>query len=134
MKKLVKITGLTVIALITTVFLMGCGKTTIIREVASPTTVVEYQAPVTNKYDDYYAHVLKNSGQANTEPKADIIELGDLVCQSLDNNNSVRSVVTLLDDYAESTSDRELYAAIITGSIMYLCPEYSSDLQNYLEA
>ena len=134
MKKLVKITGITVLALITTVLLLGCGKTTIIKEVAAPTTVVEYQEPVTNKYDDYYAHVLKNSGQANSESKADVIEFGDLVCQSLAAGNSVQKVVALLNSYAESTSDRELYAAVITGAIMYLCPEYNGDLQNYLEA
>ncbi len=116
------------------VSLSACGTQTIIKEVTATTAEAPYVAPVTNKYDDYYAHVLKNSGQANTEPKADVIEFGDLVCQALDNNNSVQYVVKLLNGYAESNSDIELYAAIITGAIMYLCPEYNTDLQNYLDA
>lgn len=116
------------------VSLSACGTQTIIREIAPSTTDAPYVAPVTNKYDDYYAHVLKNSGQANTEPKADVIEFGDLVCQALDAGNSVQKVVKLLNGYAESNSDIELYAAIITGAVMYLCPEYNNDLQNYLDA
>lgn len=122
------------LALVSTAVLSACGTKTIIKEVAATTTVAPYVAPVTNKYDDYYAHVLKNSGQANSESKADVIEFGDLVCQSLDAGNSVQKVVALLNSYAETTSDRELYAAVITGAIMYLCSEYNSALQNYLDA
>ena len=91
-------------------------------------------APVTNKYDDYMNHVLNNSGQANSWSKADVIEFGDLVCQALDNGNSVRSVVNLLNNYAKTTSDAEFFASVMIGSIKFLCPEYMSDLQYYLNS
>ena len=116
------------------VSLSACGTQTIIREVAATTTEAPYVTPATNKYDNYYAHVVNNSGQANTESKADVIEFGDLVCQALDNGNSVQYVVKLLNGYAKSNSDIELYAAIITGAVMYLCSEYNGALQNYLDA
>ena len=89
-------------------------------------------SPPENRYDQYMAHVLNNSGQANTWSKAKIIEFGDLVCQALDNGNSIRSVVSLLNNYANTTSDAELFASVMFGSITYLCPEYESDLQVYL--
>lgn len=117
------------------ILIAGCGGTkTIIREVAPSPTEAPYVAPATNKYEDYYSHVLTNSGQANSEPKSDVIEFGDIVCQALDAGRSVAFVVDLLNGYAESNSDQELYAAIITGAILYICPEYNSQLQSYLEA
>ena len=122
------------LALVSAAVLSACGTKTIIKEVAATTTAAPYVAPVTNKYDDYYAHVLQNSGQANSEPKSDVIEFGDLVCQALDSGRSVQYVVTLLNGYADSISDQELYAAIITGAILYLCSEYNGQLQNYLDA
>ena len=96
-----------------------------------------YTVPVTqavNKYDQYMDHVLNNSGQANTWSKADVIEFGDLVCQALDNGNSVRSVASLLNGYAKTTSDVEFFASVMFGSIKFLCPEYVSDLNYYLNS
>ena len=91
-------------------------------------------APAKNKYDSYIDYVLNNSGQANTWSKADIIEFGDLVCQALDEGNSIRSVVNLLNGYANTTSDVELFASIMVGSITHICSEYLSDLNYYLNS
>lgn len=89
-------------------------------------------APAVNKYDAYYEHVLNNSGQANTADKSDVIEFGDLVCQSLDNGKSVAAVTEVVANASSSTSDMELGAAVIYGAIKYLCPEYDAMLQAYL--
>jgi hypothetical protein len=104
--------------------------------VATDSIPVATQPPVqtspVNKYDDYVNYVLNNSGKANTWSRADVIEFGDLVCQSLDNGNSIRSVVNLLNGYANSNSDAELFASVMIGSINNLCPEYKTDLNYYL--
>lgn len=88
-------------------------------------------APV-NKYDQYYEHVLNNSGQANTMSKSDVIELGDLVCQALDQGNSIASVVQVVSNSSSDSSDVELGASAIYGAVTYLCPEYDSMMQAYL--
>lgn len=85
-----------------------------------------------NKYDSYYAHVLNNSGRANTMTKSDVIELGDLVCGALDEGNSIRSVVNLMSSYASGTQDSEYFASVIFGAVTYLCPEYTADMRAYL--
>jgi hypothetical protein len=89
-------------------------------------------APAVNKYDAYYSHVMNNSGQANTWSKADVIEYGDLVCQSLDNGSSIARVVSVISNASSSTSDAELGASVVFGAITYLCDEYKLDLNAYL--
>ena len=85
-----------------------------------------------NKYNQYYEHVLNNSGIANTWTKAKVIEFGDLVCQALDEGNSVASVVAVVSNASDSNSDAELGAAVIYGAVTYLCPEYDAMMQAYL--
>jgi hypothetical protein len=87
---------------------------------------------VTNKYDDYLNHVLNNSGQANTWTKSQLIEFGDLVCGALDNGNTVSQVVLVLNNYAETNSDIELFAAVLYASINNICPQYISQLNTYI--
>ena len=89
-------------------------------------------APAVNKYDSYYNHVMNNSGQANTWSKADVIEYGDLVCQSLDNGSSIAQVVSVISNASNSTSDAELGASVVFGAITYLCDEYKLNLNAYL--
>lgn len=85
-----------------------------------------------NKYDNYYEHVLNNSGRANTMAKADVIELGDLVCSALDEGNSIRAVVNLMSSYSSGTQDSEYFASVIFGAVTYLCPEYTADMRAFL--
>jgi hypothetical protein len=89
-------------------------------------------APAVNKYDAYLEHVYNNSGKANTWSKADVIEYGDLVCQSLDNGSSISRVVSVISSASSSTSDAELGASVVFGAITYLCDEYKLDLNSYL--
>jgi hypothetical protein len=114
--------------------LSACGTTTVIREVAATTTTEMAAAPVVNKYDQYYEHVLNNSGQANTMGKDKVIEFGDLVCATLDNGNSIGYVVELLSKYAKTQSDNELFASVVWGAVTYLCSEYKGQMDAYLGA
>ena len=91
-------------------------------------------APVVNKYDTYLEHLYNNSGQANTWSKAQLIEFGDTVCQALDQGSTVRQVVNLLSSYAKTPSDIELFAAVAWASITYICPEYKTQMDNYLNS
>ena len=91
-------------------------------------------APTTNKYDNYMDHVLANSGQANTADPSKLIEFGDLVCETLDEGNSVAYVAALLESYVAKKSDAELFAAVMTGAVLYICPEYKSQMSAYLNS
>lgn len=88
-------------------------------------------APV-NKYDQYYEYVLNNSGQANSTAKSKVIEFGDLVCQALDQGNSVAQVANVVSSAVGSTSDLELGAAVIFAAVKYICPEYQAMMDAYL--
>jgi hypothetical protein len=101
---------------------------------SAETNVTMAPAPVTNKYDDYMNHVLNNSGQANSWGKAKLIEFGDLVCQALDEGNSVGQVANLLSSYAKTTSDMQMFAAVMYGAIKHICPQYMPDLNYYLNS
>lgn len=111
-------------------------------DVANSTTTTAYAsaidpigegniAPI-NKYDAYYNNVIENSSRAAAATRAQVIQFGDLVCQSLDEGNSIRQVVQVLSDASVDSADIELAAAVIYAAITYICPEYSSDLSAYL--
>lgn len=89
-------------------------------------------APSVSKYDQYMDHVLNYSGQANSWSKAKLIEFGDTVCDALDNGNTIRQVVNLMESYAKNNSDVELFASVTMGAIQYICPEYVPALNAYL--
>jgi hypothetical protein len=108
------------------------SSTGIADEVTATVPYAPMPEPAVNKYDQYYEHVLSNSGQANSMAKSDVIEFGDLVCQSLDKGYSIAAVVDVLSDSSTSNSDVELSASVVFGAITYLCPEYRSNLQTYL--
>lgn len=91
-------------------------------------------APVKSKYDRYIDHVLNESGQANTWTNANLIEFGDLVCQSLNNGSSIREVVNILSRNVKNDSDIVFFAAVVRGAIENICPEYMNDLRYYLNS
>lgn len=97
-----------------------------------PTNPPVTAAPVVNKYDSYLNHVYNNSGKAYTFGEAKLIEFGDLVCGALDDGNSIRAVVNLLSNYSTGYQDNELFASVVFGSITYICPEYTADLNRYI--
>lgn len=134
MKKTFTLASALVAIIVALIFLSSCGTTTVIKEVQATTTdaPIITSPPVVNKYDRYLEHVLNHSGKANTWSKDKLIEFGDLVCQSLDEGNSIRQVVNLLSSYSNSQSDLELFAAVTYAAITYICPEYQTDLSAYL--
>lgn len=97
--------------------------------------VTDAPAPITpavNKYDQYLQHVYNNSGQANSISKADLIEYGDIICQSLDQGKTIAWIVNYLSRNSSGQSDMELYASVMYGAIHYICSEYTGDLNLYL--
>lgn len=111
-------------------FLVSCGKETIIKEVLVTTPPTE--APATtpqvedNKYDQYLAFVNNNSAQARQWTDADLLEMATLVCGAFDGGASLAAVIEIFSDSSTGRYDDELYAAIIGGSVTYLCPEWRS--------
>jgi hypothetical protein len=89
-------------------------------------------APPVNKYDAYVEHVYNNSGQANSMTRGKLIEYGDIICEALDNGNSIPWIVNYLSNASTGQSDTELYASIIYGAITYICDEYKPALNEYL--
>lgn len=118
--------------IIASLALSACGTKTIVKEVAPTPTNPPITAPATNKYEDYVAWVKSNSGQANTTSESLIIETGDTICTALDAGRSVKQVADLMQENAVSSSDVELFAAVLYGAVQYLCPEYKQDMSNYL--
>lgn len=88
--------------------------------------------PPTNKYDDFYNHVINNSGKAYVYTKGEIIEFGEIVCSALDSGKSINQVVTVLEATSNDLNDMKLFAAIVYGAIHNICPQYISDLNYYL--
>ena len=109
------------------------ASTDVANTAANTTPYVSTSEPVSNKYDLYYEYVLDNSGRANTMSKSDVIKLGDLICQYLDLGNSIDELVKLLAEKSADTSAQELSGEGLFGAIEYLCPEYRSNLQTYIE-
>jgi hypothetical protein len=101
-------------------------------DIAQPDPEPVITAPVENKYDNYYEYVLSNSGKANTFGKANVIEYGDLVCQSLDEGSSIASIARVITNASGSQSDIELGATVVFGAITHICPEYDAMLQAYI--
>ena len=124
--------GLAVVVLILAVALPSSNSDSNTTSATDAPAPVITAAPV-NKYDSYYQHVLNNSGQANSMAKSKVIEFGDLVCQALDEGNSVAQVVNVVSSAVGSTSDLELGAAVIFAAVKYICPEYQAMMDAYLD-
>ena len=119
--------------IITSLALSACGTKTVIKEVApTPTNSPVITQPASNKYDEFVTYVQNNSGAANLESRADIIDTGDLICKAGDSGKSISSITQILSDTAQTQSDVTLYATVMFGAITILCPEYHADLQTYL--
>lgn len=112
--------------------LAGCGTQTVVREVTVTPAPVVTQAPVQNKYDQYISDVHANSGASYGQTDAQLIKVGDLVCQALDEGNSFSDVMSVMESSSSGQSDIEMFAAIMYNAIKHICPEYFTSLNNYL--
>lgn len=118
--------------IVATLLFSACGTKTVVKEVAPTPTTPPVTAPATNKYDDYVKFVRDNSGQAYSAATSDIVEAGDLVCSALDSGRDVREVANMMEGLANTSSDIELYAAVLYGAVQYICPEYYIQMSEYL--
>jgi hypothetical protein len=100
--------------------------------VTTPATDAPAVTPSSNKYDDYLAAVLNNSAQARSWDESDLLELGTTVCQTFDEGGTLDGVITIFSQYSNGKYDDELFSAIIAGSVIYLCPEWSDYVSSQL--
>lgn len=84
-----------------------------------------------NPEDDYLAFVNSEALDAVYQTDEDLAMMGYLVCDALDNGNSVRSVAELMEQEATTDGDVELFAAILFAAVTHLCPEHESALNRY---
>ena len=86
-----------------------------------------------NKYDNYYQYVRNESGMANSESKAMVIEFGDYVCGLFDSGASVEQIIDEMRKYTVGSEFVSEYAtAVLFGATTYLCPEYKALIKDYL--
>lgn len=112
--------------------LSSCATKTIIKEVVSSTTTPVVTTPVTNKYEDYLSFVSSQSSLTQYEPVQDMYRLADTICLSLDSGRTILQISTTLSQTATTNDQLTFYAATMYGAIKYICPEYMSDLNAYL--
>lgn len=113
--------------------LFGCGGKETIREVlvTSP-PATEAPAPELNKYDQYLQALYDNSAQARTWDESDLLELGTIVCETFDNGGTIDGVINIFSQNSSGKYDDELFSAVIAGSVLFLCPEWASYVQQSL--
>lgn len=112
--------------------LSSCGKETV-REVlvtAPPTT--EAPAPELSKYDQYLEMLYNESAQSRSWSEADLLELGDTVCQVFDEGGTLEGVIATFSQYSNGKYDDDLFSAVIAGSVLYICPEWADYVQSQL--
>ena len=99
-------------------------------------TVTEQAEPssgFTNAEDEFLSdvHGVNNSVIESNNDET-IVETGHVICDALDEGNTVDDVVTYLSNTGDYSTDNqvEFAAAMITGSVINLCPEYKYQLPN----
>lgn len=122
-------------AVASAIFLAGCGKETIIKEVlvtAAPTTTEATlpPAPSKTKFDLYLDEIYNFAAQAREWSEPQLLEFGSVVCDALDNGNSLNQIIEVMERYSTGSYDDELFAGVIYSAVVHLCPEYRS----YVEA
>lgn len=118
---------------ISAIFIAGCGQKETIREVLVTTPpATEAPAPEANKYDQYLEMLYQNSAQARAWDESDLLELGNIVCDTFDAGGTLDGVLTIFAENADGSYDTDLYSSVIAGSVMFLCPEWASYVQGQL--
>lgn len=116
-----------------TLGLAGCGQKETIREVlvTSP-PVTEAPAPELNKFDQYLEMLYNESAQARSWTESDLLELGTTVCEVFDTGGTIDGVIQIFSNNSTGAYDDELYSAVIAGSVLFLCPEWTAYVQSQL--
>lgn len=116
------------------VSLAACGKETV-REVLVTTPEPApslLPAPNYNKFDQYLEFLYAESAQSRSWTEDQLLELGTTVCQVFEQGGTVDRLIEIFNENSTGKYDDDLYAAVIAGSVLYLCPEYASVVQAQL--
>lgn len=127
MKKLI----LTTLAVVS---LAACGKETV-REVLVTTPEPApsvLPAPNYNKFDQYLEFLYSEAAQSRSWTEDQLLELGTTVCQVFEQGGTVDRLIEIFNENSTGKYDDDLYAAVIAGSVLYLCPEYAAVVQAQL--
>lgn len=121
-----------IIAVALGLILSGCGQKETIREVLVTTPPTEAPAPELSKYDQYLEFLYAEAAQARSWTESDLLELGTTVCQVFDEGGTVDGVIAIFNDNSTGKYDDDLYAAVIAGSVLFICPEHQATVQAQL--
>ena len=117
---------------IATLSLTACGKETVREVLVTTPPATDAPAPELTKYDQYLQFLYTEAAQARSWTESDLLELGTTVCQAFDEGGTVNGLIAIFNDNSTGKYDDDLYAAIIAGSVLYLCPEYQTLVQAQL--
>ena len=113
--------------------LASCGKETVIKEVLVTNPPVETTAaPEMTKYDLYLEGLYSNSAQARAWLESDLLEFGEVVCDAFDASSSLSSVLDVMSQYSTGPYDDDLFAAVVSMAVAYLCPEHMAYVQSQI--
>lgn len=113
----------------------ACGNKETIREVlvtTPPVAVTEAPETDVNKFDAYLEMLYTNSAQARAWDESDLLELGNIVCDTFDSGGTLDGVLTVFSNNADGSYDMDLYSAVIAGSVTFLCPEWADYVKDQL--
>jgi len=112
--------------------LTACGKETVREVLVTTPPSTDAPAPELTKYDQYLQFLYTEAAQARSWTESDLLELGTTVCQAFDEGGTVNGLIAIFNDNSTGKYDDDLYAAIIAGSVLYLCPEHAATVQAQL--
>lgn len=120
-----------ILAALAVVSLAACGKETV-REVLVTTPPTEAPVVELSKFDQYLEFLYLEAAQSRSWTESDLLELGTTVCQVFEQGGTVDRLIQIFNENSTGKYDDDLYAAVIAGSVLYLCPEYTAVVQAQL--
>jgi len=127
------------IASVAVLALAGCASTA---DKATPSpapapVVTAPPAPVASPEETFLAdvHGMNNSYIENTTD-SDLLDIGTATCAALDDGNTVEDIITYLanNNTFDTTDQAEAGGMIIAAAVVDLCPEYTSQVQAYVNS
>jgi PBP1b-binding outer membrane lipoprotein LpoB len=128
------------IASIAVLALAGCASTA---DKATPTSApaVTTAPPATDSYaspeDTFLADVHgMNDPYIESTTDSNLLDIGNATCTALDGGNTISDIVTYLADNGTFTTTAQANAGgmIIAAAVVDLCPEYTSQVQSFINS
>jgi hypothetical protein len=129
-----KLWGIGAVVLILVAYLAGSGSSDKTPVESAPTAEDTYTPEVVTPEERYIENLHSlNDPLVEQNTDADLLELGQSVCEIYDNGYSTYDIIDELVYNSGLSTDAEFTFAgeIIGSAVKYLCPEYMSDLQGY---